>query len=160
MPDFSAVQLRYGLGHPHHVNIGCVCPEGCWRGRSPLSGVIVVVEQQRPAWQGSDRRSRLPANWKSELRPRALELNPDQICHKCGLPGGTTLDHKQRGDKICLNPAMHDAKCQCNLDWIHDRQDVRKGRSAVNCHGQKTSREGAAARQPRNRPPERHPAFG
>lgn len=119
-----------------------------------------MADGARPAWQGSNRRERLPANWKTELKPRALAANPQQICHRCGRPGGTTLDHKRRGDLICLNPRVHEAKCQCNLDWIHDRQDKDAGRSAVNCHGIKTGREGAAARQRINRDPERHPAFG
>lgn len=117
------------------------------------------------AWQGSTRRARLPANWDSELRPRALELNPEQVCHWCHRPGGTTLDHKQRGDHICQQPNEHGPRCQCNLDWIHDHQD--KGRwigasgkpSQRNCHGEKTGREAAAARTPLRRPAEVHPAL-
>jgi 5-methylcytosine-specific restriction protein A len=115
---------------------------------------------ERQAWEGSTRRSRLPANWYTELRPRAKRLNPQQICHKCGLPGGTTLDHKIRGDDNCQRKGEHPADCQCNLDWIHDRQDVAAGRVAVSCHGRKTGAEGAAARQRINRDPEQHPAFG
>lgn len=118
------------------------------------------MADSRPGWRYSDRRERLPANWRTELRPRALVLNPMQVCHWCGRAGGTSLDHKKRGDAICVNPAVHEPGCQCNLDWIHDRQDVTAGRSTVNCHGQKTAREGAAARERINRPDERHPAFG
>lgn len=124
-----------------------------------FAGVDSVADP-RPGWRYSDRRERLPANWKTELRPRALELNPMQVCHVCGRPGGTSLDHKRRGDAICVNPRVHEPRCQCNLDWIHDRQDVLAGRSKANCHGVKTGREGAGARQRINREPEGHPAFG
>jgi 5-methylcytosine-specific restriction protein A len=118
-----------------------------------------VAQENRPGWRYSNRRDRLPPNWKTELKPEALRLNPQQICHRCGKPGGTTLDHKRRGDQICLNPATHPPRCQCNLDWIHDKQDKDAGRSQVNCHGIKTGREGAASRQRINREPEKHPAL-
>lgn len=110
---------------------------------------ITVYRNPRPAYQGSTRRARLPANWP-ELRAEALRLNPAQVCHRCHRPGGTTLDHIERGD-------VHD---QSNLDWIHDVQDVKAGRSKVNCHGRKTGAEGAAARERINGPEEVHPAFG
>jgi hypothetical protein len=118
-----------------------------------------VVGVERVPYQGSTRRERLPANWPA-LRAEAKRLNPARICHQCGEPGGTTLDHKERGDLICLAPAQHGPGCQCNLDWIHDRQDVKAGRSRINCHGRKTGAEGAAARQRIEREPEPHPAFG
>lgn len=109
---------------------------------------MAVAERNRPAWRGSTRRDRLPANW-GQLRADAKVRNPRQVCHWCGLPGGTSLDHKQRGD---------DHRPE-NLDWIHDRQDVEAGRSARNCHGEKTGAEGAAARVRLHRPPDDHPAF-
>lgn len=109
---------------------------------------VAVVERNRPAWQGSTRRDRLPADWPQK-RARALKLNPKRVCHWCGLEGGTTLDHKIRGDD----------HSQENLDWIHDRQDVTAGRSRRNCHGEKTGAEGAAARVRLHRPAEQHPAF-
>ena len=108
----------------------------------------MAVERTRPAWQGSNRRERLPSNWP-ELRAEAHRLNPKHVCHWCGLPGGTDLDHKQAGDD----------HRQENLDWIHSRSDFDAGRSRKNCHGQKTGREGAAARTPLNRPVEVHPAL-
>lgn len=118
-----------------------------------------MVEQSRPAWQGSTRRERLPGNWQ-ELRSEGKRLNPARVCHWCGGSGGTTLDHKIPGDAVCQKPREHPQPCQCNLDWIHDRQDVKAGRATVNCHGRKTGAEGAAARQRIDRKPERHPAFG
>lgn len=106
------------------------------------------VERTRPAFEGSTRRARLPANW-DELRADADRRNPKHICHWCGLPGGSDLDHKRAGDD-------HSPE---NLDWIHSRADYDAGRSRKNCHGQKTGREGAAARTTLNRPEDIHPAL-
>lgn len=105
-------------------------------------------ERGRPAWQGSTRRERLPANWE-ELKAEGLRRNRRQICHWCGLPGGTDFDHKNAGDD----------HSQDNLDWIHSRKDVEEGRSRRNCHGEKSGAEGAAARPRLNRPEEIHPAL-
>lgn len=116
------------------------------------------VQRTRPAWEGSDRRARLPANW-ADLRAEAHRLNPEHVCHYCDRDGATDLDHKQRGDHICQNPQAHGADCQCNLDWIHSRADYDAGRSRKNCHGEKTGREGARARAPLNRPVDVHPAL-
>lgn len=124
-------------------------------GPPPSSG----VGQVRQPYEGSTRRDRLPSNWQA-LRVEARRLNPKRICHLCGRPGGTTLDHKIRGDEKCQDTGTHGPRCQCNLDWVHDRQDVVAGRSKINCHGRKTGAEGAAARQRINGPEETHPAFG
>lgn len=102
----------------------------------------------RPAWEGSNRRERLPANWP-QLREQAHQRNPEHICHWCGLPGASDLDHKKVGDDHRIE----------NLDWIHNRADYDAGRSRKNCHGEKTGREGAAARTPLNRPEDIHPAL-
>ena len=93
---------------------------------------------EREPWRGSTRRARLPSNWP-ELRAEADRLNPARICHVCGKPGGTQLDHKQPGDD----------HSQANLDWIHWKP----------CHSRKSSQEGAAARPRLHRDPERHPAL-
>ncbi len=103
---------------------------------------------ERPAWRNSNRRSRLPAEWP-KLRAQALKRNPQQICHRCGLPGGSDLDHLVAGDDHRLE----------NLEWIHGRRDYEAGRSPRNCHGEKSSAEGAAARPRLHRAPEVHPAF-
>ncbi len=116
------------------------------------------VQRNRPAWDGSNRRDRLPGNWR-QLREHAHELNPEHICHVCGAPGGSELDHKERGDHICQQPGVHAPGCQCNLDWIHGRGDYVAGRSKRNCHGAKTGREGAAGRAPLRRPEPVHPAL-
>ncbi len=105
----------------------------------------MAVKRNRPAWQGSDRRERLPVNWP-QLRANAHLLNPQHICHRCHLPGGSDLDHIQRGDQICQQPGRHVPDCQCNLDWIHGRRDFERHVSPRNCHGEKTGAEGAAAR--------------
>jgi hypothetical protein len=106
------------------------------------------VQRARPAWVGSDRRERLPADWPAR-RAEAHRRNPEHICHWCGDPGGSDLDHKKRGDD----------HSQENLDWIHNRRDYEASRSRRNCHGQKTGAEGAAARTPLNRPAPVHPAL-
>lgn len=102
-----------------------------------------MTQRARPAWEGSTRRERLPANW-GELRAAKDEENPEHVCHWCGDPGGSELDHKQRGDDHRL----------ANLDWIHNRADFEAGRSRKNCHGEKTGAEGAAALAARRRRPE------
>ncbi len=107
-----------------------------------------VTERNRPAWEGSTRRERLPADWP-QRRAEAHRRNPLHICHWCRDPGGSELDHKVRGDD----------HRQENLDWIHNRSDFLAGRSRQNCHGQKTGAEGAAARQTINRPDDVHPAL-
>jgi 5-methylcytosine-specific restriction protein A len=96
-------------------------------------------------WAGSNRRSRLPANWDA-LRAEAHRLNPQHICHVCGRPGGDQLDHIIRGDD----------HRQSNLDWIHQNTPP------YTCHRRKSSAEGNAAKKrvSINRPPERHPGSG
>lgn len=116
------------------------------------------IERTRPAWEGSTRRERLPANW-DELRAEAHRLNPEHVCHSCGGPGGSELDHIQCGDHICQQPGVHAPGCQCNLDWIHGRADYVAGRSRLNCHGRKTGAEGAAARARLRLPEPVHPAL-
>lgn len=96
-------------------------------------------------WAGSDRRARLPKNWRTEIRPAVHRKNPRHICHVCGEPGGDAVDHIRQGDDHSID----------NLDWIH--QDV-----APYCHRRKTAAEGNAARKKlmqRHRPPPEHPAL-
>ncbi|GGU62810.1 HNH endonuclease [Streptomyces lavendofoliae] len=93
-------------------------------------------------WKGSQRRARLPANWRSELRPAAHARNPTHVCHLCGQPGGDYLDHKTPGDNHNLD----------NLDWAHDAVPPH-------CHRYKSSREGNAAKPTRHRPEEPHPGL-
>jgi len=102
-----------------------------------------------PPWQGSTRRSRLPADWETAKRPEAHRRNPRHVCHWCGLPGGDELDHIIAGDD----------HRQENLDWIHGRRAVANGVSNRNCHGEKTGVEAAAARLSEKVPPPPHPAF-
>ncbi len=112
-------------------------------------GSWAVSVTSKVAWNGSSRRHRLPANW-SELRDEGERRNPRHICHICGLPGGSDFDHK--------NGDWSDNR-QENLDWAHSRADVLAGRSQRNCHGQKSSREGNAARYAFRDPPMKHPGL-
>ena len=86
-------------------------------------------------WTGSNRRSRLPADWP---RRRAAVIARDPICMECHLRPSTEADHKQPGDDHRL----------ANLQGL-----------CLPCHLKKSSGEGHAARyrNPRRRPPEQHP---
>lgn len=96
------------------------------------------------AWSTSDRSSRLPSNWESEIQPKILARDD----HKCQLawPGcqgeATEVDHILRGDD-------HRAK---NLQAVCER-----------CHAKKSAREGNQAKAKykalRSRPQERHPGL-
>lgn len=99
-------------------------------------------------WADSTRRRRLPVDWE-KLRAAGRVRNPARVCHWCGLPGGEEFDHIIPGDDHSLE----------NLDWIHGRRSVVRGVSGRNCHGEKSSAEGLAARPRMHRPPEEHPAF-
>ena len=110
--------------------------------QASLGSVVAVAVRDRRAWEGSTRRSRLPANWRTEIRPEAHRRNPTHICHICGDPGGDFLDHKVPGDDHSLD----------NLDWAHDGVPPY-------CHRRKSGREGAAARVGLRRPGETHPAL-
>lgn len=103
----------------------------------------------RRPWEGSTRKQRLPADWRAR-RAEADRRNPRRICHWCGLPGGDDLDHKKPGDDHSPD----------NLDWIHGARSVAEGVSQRNCHQEKSSQEGHAARIRVSRPPEQHPARG
>ncbi|WP_047892562.1 hypothetical protein [Micromonospora sp. RV43] len=93
-------------------------------------------------WAHSTRRDRLPANWRTEIRPEAHERNPEHICHLCGKPGGDFLDHKIPGDDHSLD----------NLDWAHDAVPPH-------CHRYKSSAEGVAAQPRERRAREKHPGL-
>lgn len=95
------------------------------------------------AWEGSDRKVRLPADWTTVIVPRVMRTHGG-ICHVCRDPGSDAVDHVVRGDDHSY----------ANLRPIH--QDV-----PPYCHRRKSSAEGLAAklalRQARKRPPEPHP---
>ena len=94
-------------------------------------------------WGSSNRRERLPGNWRA-LRRKCFEEYGD-TCHVCGTPGADAVDHVVPGDDHSLE----------NLRPIH----------SVPCHQQKSSREGSQARKSRGgyvrakRAEEPHPAY-
>lgn len=91
-------------------------------------------------WEFSDRAARLPANWRTEIRPRVLARDNHQCrlrLQGCTLVA-TEVDHIERGD-------------------LHIDENLQAACS--HCHGLKTSAEGNAARPRLNRPPEQHPAL-
>ena len=94
-------------------------------------------------WQGSDRKSRLPANWTA-LRLRVLRRD-DYRCQHRDAPGapkcavrGSDVDHIVPGDNHHLD----------NLQTLCSAH-----------HAAKSSAEGVAARRPRQRDPEPHPGL-
>jgi 5-methylcytosine-specific restriction protein A len=88
-------------------------------------------------WATSTRRLRLPPNWP-QIRLAVLARD-GYVCHVCRQPGANQVDHVLAGDD----------HRETNLAAIH----------AWPCHASKSSREGAAAKPKRLRPPERHPGL-
>lgn len=96
------------------------------------------------AWETSTRRSRLPPNWDSDIRP-AVKRRANGLCqaaeHARDCDGtGTDADHIIPGDDHGMG----------NLQWL-----------SRPCHDAKTARETAARNTKRAsmrvRPAERHP---
>jgi 5-methylcytosine-specific restriction endonuclease McrA len=95
------------------------------------------------AWEGSDRRLRLPADWKTRrLRVLRRDGYRCQITDDHGVPclaWANEVDHIERGDD-------------------HDEANLRAACSS--CHAKKSASEGAAARESRRfRPREQHPGM-
>lgn len=96
------------------------------------------------AWNTSDRLSRLPSNWETEIQPAILKRDhykckiKDQGC----LVEATEVDHNIRGDNHAYS----------NLQAVCER-----------CHAKKSAREGNEAKAKlkalRRRPVERHPGL-
>jgi 5-methylcytosine-specific restriction protein A len=89
------------------------------------------------SWETSNRRQRLPVDWQK--RRRHVLRRDRGVCHVCGLPGATGVDHVTPGDDHSLG----------NLAAIHNRP----------CHAQKSSREGRAAQPKQRREPEPNPGL-
>lgn len=92
------------------------------------------------AWQGSDRRRRLPPDWE---RRRRRILRRDN--HRCQLNYPGCTGHANEVDHITAGDDHHDANLQA---------------ACSACHSRKSAAEGVAARRPlapRTRRPERHP---
>lgn len=104
------------------------------------------------AWESSDRRSRLPANWGSRTKPGSLvfqvwERDQGRCTWKlpsgarCPRPG-SDVDHRNPGDDHRLS----------NLQLLCEHH-----------HGKKTGREAFAGRMKRRKQPkkpqERHPGM-
>jgi len=95
------------------------------------------------AWETSDRKSRLPANWQAirrQVKARARG-RCEATHHARGCGGwGTDADHIVPGDNHELN----------NLQWLSDA-----------CHRAKTATESAtrntARKEARTKPTEQHP---
>lgn len=96
------------------------------------------------AWQGSNRRQRLPQNWASLRKQvfirdgRKCQVLSEDTGFKCGEPANE-VDHITPGDDHSL------LNLQAICSWHHKR---------------KSSAEGNAAKikwEPRNRKPESHP---
>ncbi|MET0701659.1 MAG: HNH endonuclease signature motif containing protein [Mycobacterium sp.] len=92
-------------------------------------------------WQNSDRRQRLPPDWR--LLRRKVAMRANWRCQgiidgsRCGKPG-SHCDHILRGDDHSM----------ANLQWL-----------CPDCHNSKSGREGAEARPRLARPAEAHPGL-
>ena len=102
------------------------------------------------AWQGSDRRKRLPSNWEA-LRRAALARCYDE---KLGKP---RCEYRFPNGGRCPRPAT-------DVDHVKHGDDHGLGNLQGLCadhHRRKSSREGnatqAARRESSKRPPEEHP---
>ena len=89
-------------------------------------------------WSGSNRRARLPADWRKR---RAAVIERDPVCRlrlRCAGAPSTEADHIHAGD---------------------DHRLVALQGACLPCHLAKSSAEGHAARNrhSRRRPPEPHP---
>lgn len=91
---------------------------------------------QKQPWRGSTRSSRLPKNWRTEIRPAAFARYGD-ICHICNQPGADEIDHLIPGDDHSLE----------NLRPIHG------WRTGLRCHTRKSSAEGRRAAQAKGQTP-------
>ena len=94
------------------------------------------------SWGTSDRASRLPPNWFSQIRPTVLKRDPRcKLQYQGCTQIATQVDHKQRGD----DHALHNLQGVC-----------------AKCHATKSAREGRQAQltraQRRIRPQEGHPS--
>lgn len=86
------------------------------------------AEHQRPVWQGSYRRQRLPKDWNTR---RDIVLRRDNyICYVCGGLNADTVDHIKAGDDHSTT----------NLAAIHDKV-------FPHCHRYKTAAEGHDAKR-------------
>jgi 5-methylcytosine-specific restriction protein A len=96
------------------------------------------------AWEGSDRRTRLPADWPAR-RARVLARDSYRCTARwyddtrCAEPA-TDVDHVHPGD----NDADDNLTSLCG--WHHRRKSASEGGTAAHLK-----------RAPRHRPPEQHP---
>jgi 5-methylcytosine-specific restriction endonuclease McrA len=92
-------------------------------------------------WSSSDRKTRLPSNWRA-IRAKVIARDP--ICKICGVRPSTHCDHIE---------ARTDAHAEDRLQGL-----------CGPCHDQKSSREGNDAQRAnpkpgRTRPAEQHPGL-
>lgn len=95
-------------------------------------------------WASSDRRVRLPKEWHAR-RARVLR-DHGRICHLCGGPGATEVDHVVAGDDDSpenLRPAHKDC---------HARKSATEG-------GRAAGTQRRARADARKRTPEAHPGL-
>ena len=75
-------------------------------------------------WEGSIRRTELPADWYTTIRPAVLERDGHR-CRACGQPA-TDVDHI--GDKHDHRSENLQALC----DWCHKMKTSRQGNHSPN----------------------------
>lgn len=100
-------------------------------------------------WQGSTRRSRLPKNWRTEIRPRILRRDG----YRCTVDeGGMRCPSKATDvDHIIPNDDHSDDNLRSICQWHHRRKSASEGG---------TAKQAAMGRRPgRRRPREPHPGL-
>lgn len=98
--------------------------------REDGGGALFMDRSHMPGWQGSDRRSRLPPDWESKIRPRILRRDGhrctarDQDGDRCP-ERATDVDHVRRGD------IHEDWNLVAICTWHHSRKSSREGAQAA-----------------------------
>ena len=99
------------------MKVCCVpgCPTLIPKGTSRCS------EHERPAWEGSTRRERLPPDW--DRRRRRVLLRDGHRCYLCGEVA-SEVDHVEHGD----DHSLENLKAICSP--CHLKKSAREGRAA------------------------------
>lgn len=84
---------------------------------------------RRKPWAGSTRRTKTKSGWQQQKEAQSVLILHNGICHVCGLPGATQVDH--------VIPVAEGGP-----DTIANKRPIH----AVPCHREKTATEALRAR--------------
>jgi hypothetical protein len=111
-------------------------------------------------WRGSTRRTTLPPNWNSEIRPAVRERDGGRCTWLNDLDDGGPADYLTGHYDDNQRCTQHGT----DTDHIGDRDDHRIENQRLLCswhHDRRSSKQGNTARQrySNRRPPEQHPGL-